>query len=151
MYGSFFIIYFIISGNKSNPNADSYNVDNEIGIGDWCTFPVSEVIENDDESDFNTVLLGLVLGFTYSNGNTFKQREFSKSFALQRTRSSNLVGVLCDFYTFNEAGILKIVPGDKHKFIKIDSYVGTIKPPLKVKKTLTISSNLVDELNKIDL
>lgn len=133
---------------------DNYFIENqEIYIGDWCIFPdcVEKEDESNDESD--SVLIGLVLGFTYLNGKTFKQREFSKSFASvkssQESSTVKPVGVLCDFYSFNKDGVLKSISGDKHKFIKIDHYIATIRSPTKKSKNLTISQTLVAELNKI--
>lgn len=145
------IIQSIISGNRAFPGVDSFIENQEINIGDWCVFP--DCVEKEDERDYesNSVLLGLVLGFTYLKGKTFKQREFTKSFASVVSSPDKPVGVLCDLYSFNEFGVLKSVPGDKHKFIQIDHYKATIRPPIKGSKSLIISLSLVIELNKIDV
>lgn len=94
----------------------------------------------------------MVLGFTYFGGNTFKQREFSKSFAsveANQESCTRTVGVICDLYSFNQAGLLTSRNGDKHEFFKIKAYIGTIKPPDRANGNLIISLHLVDELNKI--
>lgn len=97
------------------------------------------------------MLIGLVLGFTYLDGTTFKAREYSKTSVPLLSDSTRGVGALCMFYTFNSVGVLTIVRGYKHKFINIESYVGTIKNPTYVKKVLTISEELVGEMEKLSL
>ncbi|KAG4068990.1 hypothetical protein HA402_008461 [Bradysia odoriphaga] len=133
------------------PSEDSFNKNQEISIGDWCIFP--DCVEKEDPSDCesNSVLLGLVLGLSYLKGKTFKEREFTKSFASLQSNPAKPVGVMCDLYSFNKSGALSNVPGDKHKFIEIDYYIGTIRPPIKENRGLVIPQGLVIELNKIDV
>lgn len=101
------------------------------------------------------------MGFCYLNGKTFRDREFSKSSAsvessvespVESSVESKLdrsIGVLSTFYTYNRVGELLSVPEDKHKHIKIESYIGTIKHPSYANKTLTISEKLAVELRKL--
>lgn len=58
------------------------------------------------------------------------------------------VEVLCSFFEFNADGKLKAVLENKHKFNNIESYIGTIKPPIYVNNLLIISGNLVKELEQ---
>lgn len=92
---------------------------------------------------------GLVIEFAYLKGKTFKEREFSKSSAPVKSSASKDIGVLCNFYKFNQVGILSSIAGDKHQFINIDNYIGTVKEPSFSKKILAISPKLVLELKKL--
>lgn len=87
----------------------------------------------------------MVLGFKYLDGKTFKAREYSKVSAPVLSDSKD-VGVLCGFYTFNADGTLTALPEDKHNYINILSYIGTIKPPIYENKLLKISKKLVVEI-----
>lgn len=57
--------------------------------------------------------------------------------------------MLCTSYTFDTKGKLMSVSGDKHKFISIESYIGTIRTPTYVNKELTISESVLAELSNI--
>lgn len=117
---------------------------NEITIGEWGIF----FAKNGDE-DRSKILIGMVLGFTYLDGNTFKAKEFSKLSATvlsDAISDSRDVGVLCAFFTFNADGKLTASFEYKHKFTNIKSYAGTIKPPVYVNKLLTISEKLVKHI-----
>ncbi|KAG4072027.1 hypothetical protein HA402_008468 [Bradysia odoriphaga] len=137
------------SRNRIFPSPENFQENEDIMIGDWCVFPDCVEKENDVDCESDSVLLGLVLGLTYLKGKTFRQREFTKSFASVKPDPVKPVGVMCDLYSFNTNGVLKSVSGDKHKFFKIDYYKGTIRPPVKQNESLTISRDLVTNLNKI--
>lgn len=89
----------------------------------------------------------MILGFSYLKGKTFKEKEFSKSYA--PVESDHSIGVLYTPYTFNSVGELASDFGDKHKYSEVESYIGTIKHPAYINKTLTISQKLIEQLNKL--
>lgn len=93
--------------------------------------------------------LGFVLEFKYLDGKTFKEKEFSKSYATVESGSNKRVGVLCSFYTYNNSGVLSSVATDEHEYITTDAYIGIIREPLFSNKKLTISPKLVLELDKL--
>lgn len=99
------------------------------------------------------MMIGLVLEFKYLKGKTFKEKEFSKSSAPVRSVASKDIGVLCNFFKYNNAGVLSSitqdVDGDKHTFVNIATYVGTIREPNYANKVLTISPKLLTELAKL--
>lgn len=136
--------------NRTLPNADNFIKKDEISIGDWCVFPDNVELDDDAEHESCSFLIGLVLGLTYLNGKTFKQREFSKSFASVEPNRLKPVGVMCDLYSYNKNGVLNSVRCGKHKFFKIDHYLGTIQPPTKQNGKMTLSPSLVKNINKID-
>lgn len=100
------------------------------------------------------VRLGLVLEFKYLIGKTFKEKEYSKSSAPIQSVGGKNIGVLCNFYSFDNNGFLSSITegndGGQHKFIDINTYVGSIKEPIYVNKVLTISPELVIELKKLN-
>lgn len=129
---------------------DSYIVCNEINIGDWCLF-FDKTLE---EKEGAIILLGLVLGFTYMDGETFKKREFSKTSASilsaeSKTTSDRQVGVLCTFYTYSDNGLLLSLSGRTHSFVNIANYAGTIKSPIYSDEKLTVSQALLVEIEKL--
>lgn len=140
--------------NNEVLTADVYSVRDYISIGEWCFFSRKEydnIFSETEDDGFNVnLLLGNVLGFTYLDGKTFKQREFSRTSAKVQAHPEigpqRGVGVLCSFYTCDLNGLLTNVPDDKHQFINIESYVATIKPPIYVNKSLSLSTKLVDML-----
>lgn len=142
---------FNISGNIAVLSGDNYVVNEEIYIGDWCIFSegVCENLSGEDSLEDPKRLIGMVLGFSYLTGKTFKDREFSKSFAPVTSDVSKGIGMLCTVYTYNVVGVLSSVPGDKHKYARIESYIATIKHPSYTNKVLTISSKLLSELDMI--
>lgn len=138
------VLFFVLSSEKpSILTVDHYCVRKELATGDWC------IISENDEKMGKKLLIGLVLGFTYLDGETFKAREFSKSNASVSSNSNRGIGVLCSLYTYNACGVLTNVPDHKHKFISTESYIGTIKSPNYVDKLLKLSDNLVAELDKL--
>lgn len=80
--------------------------------------------------------------------------EYSKKTALIKppsnaTSDANLqrgVGVLCSQYTCDFDGLLTPARKVKHKFINIESYVGTIQSPTFTNNKLTISTKLLAKL-----
>lgn len=142
--------------NNEILTADEYSVRDQISVGEWCIFSREEYElkfpQSEDEGLNVNLLFGMVLGLTYIEGQTFKQREYSKTYATvhpetkPETNPQRSVGVLCSLYTCDLNGLLTNVAEDKHKFIKIESYVGTIKPPIYANKLLTISTRLVELL-----
>lgn len=52
---------------------DKYVNRKQITIGEWGIF-----LENSAAEGCSKILIGMVLGFTYLDGKTFKAREFSK-------------------------------------------------------------------------
>lgn len=128
-----------------------------ISIGEWCFFSRREydnIFSETEDVGLNlNLLLGMVLGLTYLDGQTFKQREFSKTCANVRTHPKKDpqrgVGVLCSLYTCDLNGLVTSVPQDKHTFINIESYVATIKPPNYVNQSLNLSTKLVDLLTEL--
>ncbi len=80
-------VSFVSIVNNEVLTADEYSVREQISVGEWCVFSQKsydnmfsqrEVDKDDDGHHFN-FLLGMVLGLTYLDGETFKQREFSKT------------------------------------------------------------------------
>lgn len=98
------------------------------------------------------VRIGMILGFTYLDGTTFKARGFSQISALvapdppESDQDVRRVGVLSAFYNFNDDGDLIADPGCKHKYVNIEMYFGTIKPPLYKNERLIISKLLVEKI-----
>lgn len=141
--------------NNEDLTADEYSVRDQISVGEWCVLSRKEYDrifpQRDAEGHNLSLLLGMILGLTYLDGETFKQREFSKTFATIRhpeVDSQRGVGVLCSFYTCDMNGLLTNVPGDTHQFINIDSYVATISPPIYESNLLRLSTRLVDKLTE---
>lgn len=142
-----FTYSFLLSEKNNQFDTDKFVVQEEISIGDWCIF-----VEKQKDIQ-NSLIIGIVLGFTYLDGKTFKAREYSKRSATvhldqDSISSSDLrdVGVLCSFFTFNDEGELVAELKDRHKFTHIKSYFGTIKPPNYSNKLLTIPKRLVEEI-----
>lgn len=142
--------------NNEVLTADEYSVRDQLSVGEWCVFSRKEYdstfAQGDDDGHYFNFLLGMVLGLTYLDGKTFKQREFSKTSATIRHSEVNAqrsVGVLCCFYTCDMNGLLTKVSVEKHQFINIVSYVATIKPPIYVNKLLSLSTKLVDKLDEL--
>lgn len=137
--------------NNAVVSADTFIVNNEIFIGDWCVF-YSNTHENSDEENFK-VLIGLVLGFSYTDGKTFKEREYSKLYAPVTSDvalgTRKVIGMSCATYTYTVSGKLISVPGDKHEFIDVESYIGTIQTPAYTSKVLTVSEKLITKLRDI--
>lgn len=111
----------------------------QLTIGEWAVFSIPRDDQKSDES--NSQCIGLVLGFSYLNGKTFKEREFSRISA--PIASENNIGVLCSFYSVEESGILIAVSEGKHKFISTDAYVGTIPKPTYENDCLCILETLL--------
>lgn len=95
------------------------------------------------------IKLGFVLEFKYLDGKTFKEKEFSKSSAPVELGGRS-IGILCNFYTFNNVGVLSSIAKDEHEFITMNAYIGTIRKPLFTNRILTISPKLVNELQKLN-
>lgn len=142
------IFYLAVSGNLAVVSADDYIVNEEIFVGEWCVFSdkqEEDVCEQDVLENTN-IKIGLVLGFAYTNGKTFKDREYSKVSATVKKDVNRSIGMLCASYTFDSQGKLTGVAGDKHKFISIESYIGTIRSPSYANNVLTISETVLAEL-----
>lgn len=123
---------------------EKYVVHDQLYIGEWAIFS-----ERKTDELRSKMSIGMVLGFTYLNGQTFQAREFSKISAPVKApvnSNSSGVGVLCMFYSFNADGSLVAVSDQKHKYINIEAYVGTIKPPIYKNQLLTISEGLIEEI-----
>lgn len=151
---------FLSTVNNEDLTADEYSVRDQISVGEWCIFSRNEydsifsqrARQRDDDGHNLKFLLGMVLGLTYLDGKTFKQREFSKTSAIichSKVNAQRGVGVLCSFYTCAMNGLLTNVPGDTHRFINIESYAATIKSPIYEKKLLSLSTKLVDKLSEL--
>lgn len=127
-------------------------VNKEVFIGDWCVIS-KRARENRDEGNSldPKVYIGIVLGFSYLRGKKFKDREYSKYSAPVTSDVDKGIGMLCSRYTYNAAGVLTSVLGDKHMYISIESYIATIKRPAYTNKMLTISSKLCEKLNMIEI
>lgn len=138
----------VVPDSISIPDADNFIKNDEICIGSWCIFSFYQVDE-----EMQPVRIGLVLEFKYLTGKTFKEREYSKLSAPIQSVGAKNIGVLCNFYSFENNGLLSSLTegsdGGKHKFINIDTYVGSIKEPIYVNKMLAISPELVIELKKL--
>lgn len=143
-----FILPFLfgVSVNNSVGSEDDFTVNNEIFIGEWCVLNKNTGINVDEEN--LDVLIGLVLGFSYYNGKTFKEREFSKVSAPVASDTNKGIGMLCARYTYDSLGKLTSVPGDKHEFVDIESYIGTISAPTYTAKVLSLSKNLIAKLRQ---
>lgn len=102
------------------------------------------------DEDIYPAIIGLVLEFTYLTGNTFKEKEYSKSTAPVESSTNKGIGVLCNLYSLNQDGVLSSIAWDKHKFVNIDTYIGTIKDPVYENKRIMISPKLVFELQKLN-
>lgn len=147
----FFIL--IASENIAVLDGDNYVVNEEVFIGEWCVFSESacENLNVENPSEDPEVLIGMVLGFSYLSRKTFKDREFSKLSAPVASDVSKGIGMLCTIYKYNAVGVLTSLTGDKHKYTKIESYIGTIKHPVYTNKVLSISSKLIIELGRNDM
>lgn len=155
---------FTSENNEILPD-DKYVVRKQITIGEWGIFNgffLKNCSEDSGADGRLEVLIGMVLGFTYLDGKTFKAREFSKVSAnvftdqvsdLVSDTASNPrdVGILCAFFALSADGKLTSIYDDKHKFTNIKSYIGTIKPPVYINKLLTISEKLVEEIERYKL
>ncbi|XP_037035540.1 uncharacterized protein LOC119073834 [Bradysia coprophila] len=147
------------TGGTIVPSCDDYSVNEELSVGEWCVFygkrEMGDIEEDhgrcdaeDDEED-EVELIGLVVGFAYTEGKTFKDREYSKVSASVKRNSGRSVGMLCDSYTFNTRGELCCVAGTKHKYISIEKYIATIKEPTFENKSMTLSETVLSKLCNI--
>ena len=93
----------------------------EICIGDWCMFK---------KEDSDSCLLGLILGFAYPSGKTWKSKEFSGNFARIHGNRRE-IGVLCQWFDIGRNGYLNVVNGLKHGYINIENYRLSVPQPLE--------------------
>lgn len=143
---------------------DEHVVNKEVFIGDWCVvdrrWVSRDTRESRDEgpgegdSSDPKFYIGMVLGFSYLSGKTFKDREYSKLSAPVTSDVAKGIGMLCSLFTCNANGVLTSVPEDEHKYNSIDSYIGSIKRPAYANngtnKVLTIFSRLFEKLNLVE-
>lgn len=115
---------------------DKYVINEEIFIGEWCIFSDTIKERNNDKTN---VFVGMVLGFSYLQGETFKEREYSNSSVFVTHASNKGVGMLCSAYTYRSDGVLENNFEQAHKYAKIDSYIGTIEDPIYTNNVLSIS------------
>lgn len=152
MFHLFLVFFSFYLDTNQIATEDSYIVRDQIFIGDWCIFSEEVykyvLLERDDDGQNVQFLFGMVLGFTYLDGKTFKQREYSKTFASVTcdAQSQRGVGVLCSFYTCDFDGFLTALGEVNHKFINIKYYVGTIKAPDVSDRMVTISTKIIEKL-----
>lgn len=91
-------------------------------------------------------MIGLILSFCYTDGITLKAREFTKSFA--EVHSEKVIGVLGTWYSWNKEGVLQLKKVTKHDFVQIVLYRGTLEQPKYCNKSLTLSKNVLEIINK---
>lgn len=144
-------IFFLIGGNNSTPDTKEFKVNEDLLVGEWCAFygSVGQDESNSEDQDNEIVLIGLVLSFAYTNGKTFKEREYSRAFASVKSAGGRKVGMLCSTYTYDTQGKLWSVPGERHKFTAIGKYIATIKAPTYSCKNLSISKDVLIELRNL--
>lgn len=101
-----------ISANNEVPNPDNFVKNSEICIGSWCIFSILR----DKKPQLK---VGFVLELKYLDGKTFKEKEFSKSYAPVESDDKR-IGVLCSFYSYNNSGVLSSFATDEHEYITAD-------------------------------
>lgn len=100
---------------------DSAVVCEEIFIGDWGLFK---------KINGPKCLVGIVLGFGYMEGKTWKNLEYSSNYA-KVSGNKKPVGLLCQWYNVDKNGTLLPIKVSVHGYICIDSYKLTLPYPDK--------------------
>lgn len=119
-------------------NQSLLRVSQSINIGQWCLFYLG-----------NRFLIGLVVGFSYLGGRTYRSREYSRNFATVVPPVSSVaktVGVLSTYYNWDFNGTLTEVIQDKF-YLDIKHYRATISEPTYEKNQVQINISLVKEIN----
>lgn len=102
---------------KVNRNVTSALTEsNELHVGEWCVFKIK-----------SRWLIGMVLGFCYTAGKTFKSRQYAKSSAFINNTTPP-VGVLGMWYSWTSDGKL-IAHSSIHSHVGIENYKRTIPAP----------------------
>lgn len=127
----------------------------EISIGEWCLFVQKK-----------KYWIGLVLSFCYVSGKTFREREYTKSYALVKSQQNMNAGqsqdlstsiklrkpvaVLCSWYSWDSHGLLNSADEKIHEFIPVENYRGTMLKPLYINNFLQISDTALETLNELN-
>lgn len=147
---------FTFKGPIASPNETSPLIQcEEIRLGQWCVF-----VRN------KKLWIGLVLSFCYVTGKTFREREYSRLFAMVPPKIQNVndsqsqykaisktnkpVGVLCCWYSYDTKGNLTSADDKLHEFVSIEEYRGTLQKPLYMNSFLQISSSTLEALNQVN-
>lgn len=100
----------------------------EIKVGDWCIFKTR--CENLSEDPSADLIIGNILAFKYSTGDTEKKRQYSLDVAPVKSNIENPRGisVLGLWYSLKKDFTLENLPHPSF-FINIDKYVATVNAP----------------------
>lgn len=104
----------------------------EVFIGDWCLF---ETVDGDKCN------IGLVLSFAYTSGKTWKNIEYSNTFA-NVTGNKKPIGVLCHWFSVDDDGNLCLIKMSVHRYIPIEQYRLTLSPPIFTDIGLSLNRNI---------
>ena len=86
------------------------------------------------------------MSFAYTDGKTWKSREYSKDFA-ETENKSKTIGILCNWFDL-KGNELVFVPMDVHGFFNIRQYRFTIAAPSIDEKGLVINNNILSKISK---
>lgn len=110
----------------------------EIFIGDWGLFK---------QIDGPKCLVGMVLGFGYMEGKTWKSIEYSSNFA-KVTGNKKPIGLLCQWYNVDKNGKLLPINVSVHGYISIDAYKMTLPYPDKAHPNISFKENIFLDFKK---
>lgn len=108
----------------------------DLHLGEWCVFKIK-----------SRLLIGIVLGFCYTDGKTFKTRQYTKSFAVTKSRTP-AVGVLGMWYSWTANGTLAAAT-TTYSHIGIENYKLTIPAPSYSQNILQIKNEDLNFLNEL--
>lgn len=107
--------------------------EDHIDIGDWCAF----------KSENGSLIVGMVLAFSYLSGSSWSQQEYSHISAPTEAPKQNArgLGCMCTWYTVKKK-ILKPMNMDTHGYYDISNYLFTISRPKRQGKDLLLTCKL---------
>ena len=107
--------------------------EDHIDIGDWCAF----------KSENGSLIIGMVLAFSYLSGSSWSQQEYSHISAPTEAPKQNArgLGCMCTWYTVKKK-MLKPINMDTHGYYDITNYLFTISRPKRQGKDLFLTCNL---------
>lgn len=127
--------------NLTNENVSLLpSVEDEIFVGNYCAFT--------EEAD-NSLVIGRVLGFSYSTGKSWHDQQYSKLSVqvLPPSRGARGIDCLCIWYRLLKNKRLEIIPMDNHGFYSISNYICTVPRPTIVNDHLVLACSTRQILN----
>lgn len=120
------------------PGLQSPSREDNVCLADWCAFV------NEDGS----LVVGRVHAFSYMQGKTWKNQEYSLLQAPVNAPSKNArgIGVLCSWFKIGKDRVLKPMNMDVQGYYSIDNYICTLPKPMYVNGTCKLTCTVRDIL-----